>query len=170
VSVLILTGPYGADKNAIAVDLARHLDRCAVVDVDLLRWMVVRPYIPPWDGEEGRLMLQLGARNACCLANSFLESGFDVIILDVLVDETAQIYRTELQVRNPPIILLLPTLEKIQKRNHQRSPHLKEEEVALLYGWQCNLTSYNLKIDNTDLLAEQVAERLTSLVQRASYA
>jgi predicted ATPase len=168
VSVLILTGPSGAGKNTIAVDLARKLDRCVVIDVDLVRWMVVRPHIAPWDGEEGRLMLQLGARNACLLANSFLDAGFDVVILDVLLEETAQIYRAELRVRNLPIVLLLPTFAEIRKRTHQRGPRLKEEEVELLYLWQCNFNAYSLKIDNTNLPAEEVAERLTSIVQRAS--
>lgn len=164
VSVLILTGPSGAGKNTIAVDLARKLDRCAIVGVDLLRWMVVRPHIAPWDGEEGRLMLHLGARNACALANSFQDAGFDVVILDVLRDETAEIYLAELRGSKPCIVLLLPTFAEIQRRNCQRSPRLQDEEVALLYGWQCNLTAYDLMIDNTHLPAEAVAERLTRLM------
>jgi|SRR5208282_1440436 len=88
--VLILTGPAGGGKNSVASIYANARERCAVIDVDLIRWMVLKPHVAPWGGEDGRGQHRLGVRNACMLARNFIEEGYEVVILDVLSDEIAQ--------------------------------------------------------------------------------
>lgn len=51
--VLILTGPAGAGKNTVAHEFAKKREKCAVIDIDLVRWMVLQPHKAPWEGEEG---------------------------------------------------------------------------------------------------------------------
>ncbi len=162
-SVIILTGPPGAGKNTIAKILAQKHDACAVVDVDQVRWMVLNPHKAPWEGEEGHCQQQLGAKNACVLTKSFSQNNFDVIILDVLSDETAQIFLEELNELNPKIVLLMPTKEEIDRRNTNRPPRLKEEEIANLYDEQNRLKTYNEKIDNSSISAEETAEKINLL-------
>ena len=149
--ILILTGPPAAGKTTIGPLLAKQLERCAVVDVDQVRAMVVQPHIAPWRGEAGMAQLRLGAHNACTLAQNFVAAGYAVVILDVLTDETAQLYRTALAAHQPTIVLLLPSLAEVLHRNQARGQWLTDDEVELLYAWQENLQLYDRKIDNTHI-------------------
>ncbi|MCX6046201.1 MAG: AAA family ATPase [Chloroflexi bacterium] len=158
--ILILTGPPAAGKSTIGPLLAKQLDRCAVIDVDVLRAMVVQPHIAPWRGEAGRQQLVLGARNACGLARAFAADGFHVVILDVLTDETARLYQTELATLAHQIVLLLPTLQTTLQRNRDRGQFLTDDEVGLLYEWQRALTLYDQQIDNSELSVEAVVDAL----------
>ena len=156
-NVFILTGPPASGKNTIAMQLAPHLSRCAVIDVDLVRWMVIHPHKAPWDGEEGKRQQVLGVENTCLLTQSFLEANLSVLILDVLSSETAMLYKTRLAASAPQIILLLPTFEEIIRRNRVRS-RLTNEEISMLYEQNRHFTLYDEKIDNTAVSAEQVVE------------
>ncbi len=162
--VLLLTGPPGAGKNTVAALLAPRLHRCAVIDVDLVRWMVLRPHRAPWDGEEGAAQGRLGVRNACLLARSFVGAGFAAVIHDVISDETARLYRAELAGLEPRIVLLLPALEEIRRRNRLRGPRLTDDEIAMLYERQARLTRYDWRIDNTALPPEALAGQLASFI------
>ena len=158
--VLLLTGPSGAGKNTVAEALAPRLERCAVIDVDLVRWMVRQPHRAPWEGEEGRTQHRLGARNASVLARSFLDAGYDVVLLDALTDELASLYRAELAGRGLWIALLLPSFEEVLRRNRVRGPRLKEAEVEMLYEQHARLTGYDERVDSTSLSADEVADLL----------
>ncbi|RIK39078.1 MAG: hypothetical protein DCC55_19155 [Chloroflexi bacterium] len=158
--ILILTGPPAAGKSTIGKSIAKELNHCAIIDVDLLRAMVVQPHIPPWQGEEGIAQLLLGAANACILAQNFNRAFYHVVILDVLTDETARIYRHQLEQIDHRIVLLMPALETVLQRNRARGQALTDAEVQLLYEWEQQLTDYDQKIDNTELSAEAVAAEL----------
>src|SRR4051812_43497631 len=108
-SVIILTGPAGSGKNTIAKTFAAKQTCCAVIDVDAVRQMLVQRHKAPWDGEEGKQQQALGVRNACALAKNFSQYDSNVVILDVLTQETLLRYKTELSELNPKIVLLLPT-------------------------------------------------------------
>jgi len=165
--ILLLTGPPAVGKNTVASRLAAKRERCAVVDVDVVRWMVVQPHVAPWGGEEGRKQHILGVRNACRLTEQFVEAGYDVVILDLVSDELLTIYRTELRPLEVKTVLLMPTHEEIKRRIISRpvSVSLKPEEIDLLYQWQTLLRTFDEKIDNTSLSAEDVAERLNRGLQ-----
>lgn len=158
--VLILTGPAGAGKNTVAQIFAKKRERCAIIDVDIVRWMLLQPHRAPWDGEEGGRQQVLGVKNACLLTSNFVQNNSDVVILDVLSKETFRIYKKELGKFNLKIVLLLPTFEEIQKRNKMRPLRITEDEIALLYKSQEALQGYDEKIDNTNLSAEEVATDL----------
>ena len=160
--ILILTGPPAAGKNTVGALIAKRLQKCVVVDVDLLRAMVVKPHIAPWLGEEGMAQLRLGAKNACCLAQSFAAEGYAVVILDVLTDETAALYRAQLAAHTLQILLLLPTLAESLGRNQQRGQWLTDDEVRLLYGWQMAFRDYDRKIDNSNIAASDLAAELAT--------
>lgn len=158
--ILILTGPPAAGKSTIGPLIAQQLDHCAVIDVDWLRKMVIQPHIAPWRGEAGLAQLRLGAQNACAVARNCIDAGFAVVILDVLTDETAQIYRTALADRGCQIVLLLPSLETALERNRERGQFLTDAEVELLYDCQTALTNYDRQIDNTTGTVEALAAQL----------
>jgi len=76
--------------------MAATRQRCAFIDVDDIRQLVVAGAAAPWDGPEGQTQQRLGAVNACMLANNFVENTFDVLIVDVLTAETLVVYRSRL--------------------------------------------------------------------------
>jgi hypothetical protein len=162
--MLIITGPTAAGKNAVAMKLAEQRERCAVVDFDLVRRMFIKPHRPPWAGEEGRSQQVLGVKHVCALAEGFYEAGWDVIILDVLSDETVKIYRDLLRRFSPKIIQLLPTFSELSRRFHERGPVLTEDEFKMVYEEQSKYTQYDLRIDNTGMGAQEAARQLTSLL------
>lgn len=139
------------------MQLASRLQRCAVIDVDLVRWMIVQPHRAPWEGEEGRYQQVLGVQNTCLLTHNFLEANLTVLILDGLSSETAVLYKTLLAASAPKIVLLLPTFEEITRRNRAR-PRLTDEELSLLYEQNIHFTLYDEKVDNTTMPAEQFVE------------
>lgn len=163
--ILILTGPPAAGKSTLGPLIAKQLAQCAVVDVDWVRAMVVQPHIACWLGDAGRAQLHLGAQNACLLARNFVAAGYDVVLLDVLTDASAAIYRSQLADLPHKIVLLLPTLDTSLARNQQRGQWLTDDEVRLLYGWEEQLTVYDRRIDNSDLPAEQLAGELAQMFE-----
>jgi len=162
--MLILTGPPAAGKNTIAVEYVNLSNQCAVVDVDMVRWMLVKPHVAPWGGEEGQKQHRLGVKNACALARNFSEAGFNVLILDVVSEDLAQVYRQSLAFADPKIVRLLPNHEEVIMRNLRRKGKvLKEGEIEFLYRTQLELRSFDHSIDNTSIPAEKVAADLLAL-------
>lgn len=161
--VLLLTGPPAAGKNTVAVAIAERLTRCAVVDVDAVRWMALRPHAAPWEGEEGRAQQELGVRNACALARNFGDAGFDVVVLDVLSAGTMALYRRLLAGADLRVVRLLPSWAEVVRRNRDRGERLRAEEVEMLYGGQVDLAGWDLSVDNSALTAGEVAQRLCGL-------
>lgn len=159
--ILIITGPPAAGKSTVGPLIAKSLERCAVIDVDLVRLMLAKPHVPPWLGNEGQAQLRLGAENGCLLARNFAEDGCDVVLLDVLTNETAQIYRRHFDELEHKIVLLMPTLAESLNRNRERGQFLRDKEVRLLYGWEQALTDFDLKIENADIPVYTLAERLS---------
>lgn len=159
-NIIILTAPAGAGKNTISEILAKKRERCAVIDFDVLRNMIRQPHKAPWEGEEGYKQNILHLNHACILAKKFAEEQFDVVILDVITNETAKLYKETLKDYKPKIILLFPTFEEIKRRNTTRPPRLTDQELKMVYSWQKKLTLYDEKIDNTNLNPEEVADKL----------
>lgn len=165
--VLLLTGPPGAGKSTIADLVAKNRPRCVTVDVDLLRYDMVRPFRPaeaPWE-KEGKLAYPLSAENACLIAENLIKHKFDVLLLDILIDQnqnTYQLWKNKLDIQT---ILLLPSWSEIKKRTTKRSSDMKVDRIKWLYESHEKLKAYDVKIDNTKLSAEEVAGRLSELLR-----
>lgn len=159
--ILILTGPAASGKNTISHLLSKKSEKCSVIDVDLVRSFYKHPHYAPWDGEEGKTQQLLGVSNACLLANEYLKNGIDVVILDVVVNNTAKLYRELLP--EAKIILLMPSYEEAYKRFMERAHSITEEEFKLVYDWEENLTDFDEKIDNSLLSAQEAADKIAAL-------
>lgn len=163
-NLIILNGPTGTGKNTIAEIVAHKRNRCAVIDYDVLRNMFRNPHLAPWNGEAGKVQNVLGLEHACKLARSFIEHGYDCLILDVLNDETAGLYREKLKEYKPKLVLLLPTFEEMQRRNKTRPPRLTEDELKMVYDQQTKLTVFDKKIDNSHVTANEIASEIIKLM------
>ena len=161
-TILLLTGPPASGKTTVVAALAsRDVDPLAVIELDTLRQMVVRPHLAPWDGEEGRRQQLLGIRNACALARTFDQAEFDVLLVDQVTDDTAARYRDELALT---IVRLLPNWEQTMIRSQSRDEPLGFRERELLYVQQQALETVDITIDNSTLTPSVVAGRLQLLL------
>lgn len=164
--MLILTGPTAAGKNTVGHRIARERERCAVVDFDAVRAMFVQPHRAPWQGEEGKAQQILGVRLVCALASGFADAGWEVLVLDVVSDQTAPLYRALLAGRQPQIVQMLPRFAEIKRRFDARGPVLTDEELTLVYDEQRRFKDYDLRIDNTAQTPEETAGRIIAFWQR----
>lgn len=162
--LVILSGPTGTGKNTIAELVAQQRDRCAVIDFDVLRNMFRKPHLTPWDGDAGHRQNVLGVDHACMLASSLLANGYDCIILDVLSDATASLYKEKLSHHDPVIVQLLPTYDEILRRNRTRPPRLTDEELEMVYQGQLEFSIFDERIDNTDLSPPEAADHILALI------
>lgn len=161
--MLILSGPPASGKNTVGTLLARQRDRCAVVDADQVRAMIVQPHRAPWQGEEGWRQQRLGVLQTCRLASGFAEDGWEVIILDVLSERTLSLYRQHLDRYRPAVVQLLPSWAECRRRFLARGPVLTDDEFAMLYREQAAFTGCDLRVDTTTLSASAVVAQLASL-------
>lgn len=166
-SILILTGPPAAGKNTVGLALAALLERSALVDVDQLRWMLRKPHVAPWLGEEGARQARLGIENACLLAGQFARSGCDVVVLDFLWDYSLPLYRARLPETPLLVVRLMPPKAVCIKRNQQRGQWLSDQEVAMLYASMEQFTGHDISMDTSALPAGEVARRLAKLMPLA---
>ncbi|WP_020141759.1 AAA family ATPase [Terracoccus sp. 273MFTsu3.1] len=129
--VLVLTGPPAVGKSTTARTVAESRQRCAVIDVDDVRQLVVSGGAAPWDGEEGRRQQRLGVRNACALAGRMAAAGFDVVVADVLTAETLGLYRA--LVPDCVVVRLSVPLDEAWRRAATRTVWLTDEEFVALH-------------------------------------
>ncbi len=164
--IIVLTGPAAAGKNTIAHLFTLTRTRAADIDVDIVRWMYRQPHKAPWEGTEGIEQMKIGVENACLLATSFLEKGLDVVITDVVLNETISFYREKLANSSLVIVKLMPTMEEVMRRLHSRKHTISEEEAEWVYKSQENLIGCDEVIDNTQITAEEVVTKLTDLLDK----
>ncbi len=162
--IFILTGPAAAGKNSISKIIAQKIKKCAVIDVDTVRQMFVKPHKAPWEGKEGKRQQLLGVKNASMLAKNFSDDKTKVIILDVITNETAKLYKKYLG--NIKIFLLMPGYAIAIKRFKARrsSVSITEKEFKMLYCWERDLTVFDKKIDNSTMSLEEAANHIIDSV------
>ncbi len=110
--VCLITGPAGAGKSTVSRALAEKFEKSAVVTVDSLRNSIIGGRIKPWPhNEEVDRQMTLAAKNACTLANNFLDSGFSVIMDDVIGRKLLNQYKDSFP--NIKTFLLLPSVDTL---------------------------------------------------------
>jgi predicted kinase len=166
--VLILTGPPGAGKSAVAEALAERYDRVAHIPVDTLRHFITPTgYVAP--GKPGfERQHALAIRNACALARNFLQDRIAVILDDVVVaPPDVEAYVAELRQAGAPVhcIRLMPGLGVCQARNRERAserqPATRVEAVWRQFEAAGELPGST--IDNSELSAYATADRVQAL-------
>jgi hypothetical protein len=159
---LVLTGPPAAGKSTTGRLVAQSRPRCAFIDVDDLRHLIVSGHRAPWEIEGGPEQHLLGVRNACALVLAFAASGFESVVGDMVTPETVHLYR---QLKDGAVIVALRlSLEEASRRASTRVQHLTDEEFRRLYERETTadgLADVVLDVDAMDIpgqtrLIEQV--------------
>lgn len=145
-------------KTVTAHRLAARRARCAVIEVDDVRQLVISGGVAPWKGEEGMRQRRLGVTNACALAGNFLIEGFDVIIADVLTPDSARQYQRDLP--GCLIVHLTVTMKEARRRAATRTVWLTDDEVEALHDADQNHppdADRRLAVENLDEVAQAAA-------------
>lgn len=153
---LLLTGGPAAGKSTTALRLVGPLERAAVVDVDDIRQLVVVGHAAPWDGREGRRQQRIGVQNACDLARRYLQNGIEVILSDVLIPETAALYRELLP--GVLIVQLRLPLAEARRRDTLRPVYLTDNEFNALHASQANDSTSDRVLDVGHLSPDEQTE------------
>lgn len=155
---LLLAGGPAAGKSTTAAILAGTNERCAVIDVDNIRHLVVAGGAAPWKGNEGRTQQLLGIRNAASLAHNFIDAGFDVIICDVVTASTLGKYRASI----PDILVvrLSIDLDEARRRSQKRTEFLTDKEFGDLHAAQAVQLAVDHEVDVSSLTVDEQAARI----------
>ena len=164
---MLLTGPPAAGKTTCARLLAERRQRCAVVDVDDVRHLVVAGHAALWDGAEGAAQHRLGADNACRLARSFRAYGLDVVLTDLVTAAVRPVYAEQLP--DAVLVHLRISAAAARRRSDSRPRHLTEAEFLRLGQDDREIRypgAHELAVDGLTITGQ--VEALESLWRRAS--
>jgi hypothetical protein len=169
--VVLLFGSSGTGKSTIARLLAGRLPRCANIEVDALRYMIVGSLVahsggmPPAQApEEYQRQCWLGVTNAFRLAEGFAKAGFSSVI-EGLEHEcrpgTGWIERTfpGYSVSSVAVVCSAAVLSERWRRRGWGS-HLSAEVAAELRWYRENGSLFSRLVDTTEHSPEESAEDL----------
>lgn len=165
--VIIISGTPAAGKSSVSKKLATKFERSAYISVDLLRHMVVKGLVLPWE-ENAHTQIELGEKNVMSITQNFLDAGFVVIIDDVMIDQRVKKFIDTF--KDTKAYLLLPSLGKLKERDLKRP---KDEQLGKriddLYPKFANAENkYMNVIDSTDQTLDETVDQIYSLITNES--
>jgi predicted kinase len=166
--VLLLGGPAGAGKSTLARAWCGTRKRAVHVELDCVRDLIVTGRADPQEPSATQSEQYVTSVHAtCALARTFAESGYDVVLDDVLEPEAFEAaWRPQLRELDWSIVVVLPTLEETLARSRARSKRVQERHTAAQHarssGWPNDAV-----LDTTGLSVSQSVEALSAVLIRA---
>lgn len=162
--IVLLTGIMASGKSTVAQLLAEKFAKSVHLRGDTFRRMIVsgREEMLPDASDEAIRQLRLRYQISASAADDYFESGFSVVLQDVIVGPMLQ--EMVGLIRNRPlyVVVLTPRTEVVAKREASRSKkgyglwtiseldRLLREETQKIGMW----------LDSSDLSAEETAEEI----------
>jgi predicted kinase len=122
-AIFLISGTQGAGKSTVAKALAERFERGVHVEADVIQRMIVSGRVwpePPEPTCEALRQLRQRAERSAMLADSFFESGFTVVIDDIMIGDQLDAYRKGIRSRPILLVNLVPSLEAVESRNRER--------------------------------------------------
>lgn len=162
---LVLTGGPAIGKSTAARLLTAARERCAVIEVDDVRQLIIAGHAAPWQGADGRRQHLLGVNNAAALVRNFAAADFESVVTDVITPTTIGTYRAELP--EAFLVRLRLPLGEARERAATRTRFLTAAEFDTLHAHEqsdppavdATLDVSGLTIDQQVLAIERAWER-----------
>ena len=153
-SLLVLFGgPAGAGKSALANAWCNTRERAVHIQLDDIRNLIVAGLADPQEHSSVQAeQFKLSVKACCELARTFINSGYDVAIDDLLLPGRAfeLSWARHLQALKYRVVIVQPSLEETLSRASQRDKRVPEslirQQHAECLGWPANV-----RIDTTGL-------------------
>jgi predicted kinase len=168
--IYVIAGTQGAGKSTVARLLAERWERGAWVSADALQQMIVAGRVWPEGAAmsgEAELQLWLRLKNACLLAESFVEQGISAVIDDIVIGERVDHLLAMLAGRSFRFVMLTPRLEVVREREAGRGTQLWEQWEWLDTEVRTRTQRLGLWLDNSE---QTPAETVDEILRRADEA
>lgn len=160
--IVIISGPPGSGKSAVAESLAERYDRTVHLETDVLYDAIRMGATKPWrtgSDRQNRMVTRAAARAAVAYAQEM----FAVFVDGVVGPHLLPIYIEELRPAVVPVhfVLLLPSLDDVLHRGLTREarPRVPEPQLRRLYEeFRAYGDFAGCTIDNTGLTADQTGD------------
>ncbi len=157
---MLVFGTNCVGKSSVGRALAGRIDRCAFIEIDELRYMIVGGLVAysggakPWEHpDEYRQQCSLGLANAVRLAHGFAKAGFSSVI-DGLDEEClpetgwARTQFSDLQIRNVALVCE-PALSQRWKERGWPDDAFRERRLEELAWVRANRALFDCVFDTT---------------------
>lgn len=168
--IIVITGIMASGKSTVAQLLSERFEKSAHVRGDIFRRMVVndRREVSPDAAKDELEQLLLRYRLAAHTADAYFDSGFTVVVQDVIVGSMLNDFISFIQNRPLYVVVLCPDAGVVAKREAERSKkgygiwtvegldQLLRNETPRLGMW----------LDSSELSPEETVDEILKRYQR----
>ncbi|HEY7679178.1 MAG TPA: AAA family ATPase, partial [Terriglobia bacterium] len=166
--ILLLSGPPASGKTTVARLLSERYDRVAHIDANAVRRLRSAGLSPLLRQDpESERQRRLAVRNAAALAHNFIADQVGVVIEDIVLPDSLNLYRDELSPAGVRIhfVRLMPSLESCHARNRMRDhERVRPAWLDFTYRAVANAGDFaGVAIDSTHQSPIETTDRLQAL-------
>lgn len=123
-AIYLITGIMASGKSTVAQLLAEQWEHSVHLRGDIFRKMIVHHRVemtPEVEGTEAENQLRLRYRLAAQAADTYVQSGFTVVVQDVVIGPMLSEFVAYVRSRPLYVIVLCPDPEVVARREEQRT-------------------------------------------------